>query len=123
LLSLQRHVVGCGGYVIIREAKAAVRIWCGKLSVGVVLSQLERFLGPIGWAASLPLRLLILGYMPDQVGGDRFGIRSKLVDELRVPEMVKAAGFEAGGRDLPIVATPVTVVRTVQRLIQISDEV
>jgi len=45
----------------------------------------------------------------DQVGRNAFGICLKLVDELRIPEVVKVSGPEAGGRNLFVVAATAQV--------------
>ena len=59
-----------------------MRVRRGKLSVGVGLGDLEGLLGPVGGTANLPLVLLILGDVSDQIGGDRFRVGSELVNKL-----------------------------------------
>ena len=61
--------------------------------------------------------------MSDQVGGNAFWVCLKLVDELGVPEVVQASGFEPGGRDPLVVSAPVIVVGAVQWLVEVADEV
>jgi hypothetical protein len=59
----------------------------------------------------------------DQVGCDAARVGAKLIDELGIPEMVEIASLEAVGRDTFIVAAAVIVVRRVERLMQVADEV
>ena len=63
-----------------------------------------------------------LGDMSDQIGGDALRASFELVDELGVPEVVKISGSEAGRRYLLVIAATVIVVRAVQRLMQVADE-
>jgi hypothetical protein len=57
--------------------------------------------------------MLVLGDMPDQIGGDGLGIRPELVDELRVPEMVEISGLESVSGNLLVATASVVVVRAV----------
>ena len=111
LAKLLGNVVRGGRDVFVGQAVAATRGWLGKQAVGICLGDLELFLGPIGGRADLPRLFLIPGDMSDQVGSDALRVCLKLVDELRIPEMVKVSGSEAGGRNFLVVAAAVVVVR------------
>ena len=100
LAQLLGHVVGGGRDILVGQAEGTAPRWFGKLSISVVLGDLERLLGPVGWLAGLPFFLLSLGAMSDQIGGDALRASFELVDELGVPEVVKISGSEAGRRYL-----------------------
>jgi hypothetical protein len=49
----------------------------------------------IGEITGLPLLLLSLGDVPDQVGSNGFRVRTKLVDKFRIPKVVQIARPES----------------------------
>ena len=71
----------------------------------------------------MPCADLVFGDVPDQIGGDAFRVGLKLVNELRIPEVVKVSGPESRRRDFLVVAATVIVVRAVQWLMNVADEV
>jgi hypothetical protein len=61
--------------------------------------------------------------VPDKVGSDAFRVGPKLIDEFRIPIMVKITGPESCSRYFLAVTTTVTVIRRLQRLVHVADEV
>jgi hypothetical protein len=73
--------------------------------------------------AGRPFPLLVIRDVPDQVRGNSLGVGPALINEFGVPETMQIARLESSRGDAFVVAAPIMVVRTVQRLMDIADEV
>jgi hypothetical protein len=83
----------------------------------------EALLRPVRDLAGLPLHYLIFGNVANQIGRNCLGIRTELVNKFSVPKMMEISRLERSCRHPLVISAPIMIICSVQRLMQVADEV